>query len=519
MTSVLVPLVDTNTTIDRYIVKSVLEQLLHLTSLSVEDIVYKDPAGNAGTFRTYNGNSLKLSSADYLIVDYTVVGDDETLDVSRHNTEYPPIFNRPDLGLRIEPMHAVVEYEINITVRLQSYNRLMSWLFRLRQQLVSKAAVNTHDLQYLYAIPAEIIAYLSNVHTAINDLDTISVDDFLTDSFGAGFLLRSNLLGSRLAAVMNVLNTGVVGGYSPIPRTPTVDQDDDFAEVEFTYKIKVQRPTVLRFKYQSFIYNQIVPIDMLAKFYIRTPDPLPQYGAQTTASSAVSLVTKTMAQEPPRYIPWLYTDDLWVPKLPSPDTHPLVITPIALDPLNPTALVNLLNVTDGPSLLLDVLNRIAANDLSVNLLYASPYLVEVWEVGAVEQSLPLLISPTLDVTTSVTPELRRRHYLVVSLITDLSRVDLQSLIGQPTLLLEILQVIEPNITALDFRDADRDTHLGTTQQLVIVHNGSKVYLPSLIHVVKNLATTNLLYASRFHLPVQHHVQLTSIHTHKVKPQE
>ena len=79
--------------------------------------------------------------------------------------------------------------------------------------------------------------------------------------------------------------------------------------------------------------------------------------------------------------------------------------------------------------------------------YSSPFLVELFAVDNEERSIPLEMDEFGVISSTIDLELRKRHYLRLSLLVDLRRLPrrvLQALAKEPTWMLAIINMINPN---------------------------------------------------------------------------
>lgn len=491
MPRVNIPITQTDSTITRSVARSVVKELLHLTGIGGRPITYKQRTNQQINFTTADElKPLVLDSQNMLVVEYNEVLDPEQLNPSRARVPYGPIMSAPAYGIRLSPYHSETVMDLTITLRDTNYNSLIEWLAKLNLQSQIKSGSNLHDLEYNYNIPLSIVAYVNSMYTACTTKDSIGLSpvEFMDRYFNPGVVVRRNVDGSARSLAISVTNLSALGSFINIPDTASTEKEGSYSEVVISYRLTYAKPTSIELFFQPFVHNQFINTDGLLPHAVRTPVQAPD-----TVNPPAHLQTLDQYPNKALDVPnsvFLLNVDKWYPTTPTPHTNSIVISPFQISDTIPSLLLNLTDLL-GTNLDQDMLDLILRAEMDVVNVYASPILVEVFAVSDITKIVPITVSPTLDVETTVAIDLRARYYIRVSLVNDLSQVSLHNLMYSPTDLLQVVRYLDPTINML-VQPRPKPTNLdGRT--LYTVGGNSKVTPDSLIAVIKHIRTTNSNY--------------------------
>lgn len=454
MSKVSLPIEDGFSTITRFAVKSIIEDIKTLTGFAPKDVIWKD-GGVAHINAAQTGpksGEMQLESGDYILVDYIERFSEDNTDYRHAAGQFVPIFTNHALGLRLTPIHARSVIEMNITLRSKSYNTMQEWLQRFRLNQSIRSTHNYHNLKYNYTIPDIVIAYLYDCHHLSEQVLPYgkSKKEFFDAGFTKGLVGRSNLSGSKDALCVNVESKGVLGQFGDMPDEIERERDNAYSEITFNYKLTYDKPTHLTLDYQSIIHNQRVPAEYLKAFYRNTLPVDTQQGARTF-SGAVNTASEYYIKGFLNYADVFYDQyDRWHPSTPLKDTLTLFMGPIQIDLDDTHAIVDLNDLVDlGLSPTILAIMEMYHTD--IHNPYAAPFLVELFAVDEVVEMVPLDIDSSLVVRAKPQADIfpRQRHYLRVSMLLDISRMseDAQVLLRKdPPTALNLLQFWLPELT-------------------------------------------------------------------------
>lgn len=471
--SVVIPIDNTDNTITRPIVTTVIEQLIYNTEMpTIKDILYIPRGGVAAMGQANDVNeALKLDSDDYLQVEYSEETTDD-FDYTKYQFEYPPIFLHRALGIKVTPMHSRVNLELKITYRAKSYNALTTWLNTFRRRLTTALAMHYHDILYNYTVPNDILSYLNQCHVLSETIAGYNIDlhTFIKDHFSKdGVLVRQNLDNSVKAMAINVKNTGVLGLFTELPSVQETSREPPASTLSFTYTVSYDRVTALVMEYQLYIHNQVVDIVYLRKYHDRRFHQNPHSGNRTFTQSV-----NTVTENPYgiRAYPLNYSNlsDGWSP----PSTLPYAITdmytPVQLDLSNLHDLLdlNLLTRFGYPTWLISLMQSYSSRLCQFKDF---PIYIDAFEVNAATGQIPLTIDSNFHLMTPVVLNPRNRYYIRISILTNLLTMDFLQLRLTPELLLDFLNWIYHHLNPDDLTlDTIGDGAYVTTDSLLAALN-------------------------------------------------
>lgn len=458
MPNAILQIEDSHASITRLITESVMKQVLYYTDIHGAEIIYNEPLGhgkNAAANSNPDGPTLKLDSKDYLIVNYVERFDTGYVGAFSTADEHLLIFKDTDLGIRAKPLTALATIELEITYRSKSYNTINMWLSRFQRNKLIREPHNYHNLNYNYLIPDVMAAYIYDVYKLIQNVAPpdvpITMKDYFNQHYTKGLVTRSNLAGKNNSYAINVESKGQLGYFTSLPEQVSSDKDKLFHEVTFTYVLNYEKPTDIILEYQVFIHNQ--RIDKVYTPFFKPSDPAPDvHTGLRTFSGGVNTGTERLGWYKLE-LPDIFLDklDTFHPAMPIPRTSTMLIVPIQLDP-NDKTLVS--NIDDIPSNSYHTL----ANTLlkqwyaEATVPYASPFHLELYEVGATERSMPITMDVNGVIRTNVEMDLRKRHYLRISVLVDLtmcSSAIIRELLKNISWVRSLLLMLNPDVNLGD----------------------------------------------------------------------
>jgi len=414
---------DESITIMRPIVKSVITQLLHLFNYSsIRDIIYIPRGGHAATKQTENTiEANKLSTEEYLEVEYREDFIDSYRNPDQYQFEFPPVFSIPELGINVRPFCQRASLNIKLKYVSRSYTIIKTWQDIIKQFLLIRNPFYYHDVYYNYTIPDEILAYIRQVYELTETVAPYNrtLSEFTQTYFAKDVLsVRQNLNDSRRALAVNVKNIGCLGQMTDLPDIEETGKSPPRTSSSITYTLEFDLPTALILEYQHYIHNQKIDLQFLQHLHSPIYDGSLHAGVKTFSGVIQNLTyTKQKTLRDP-----IYTDDRWTVTTPYKNNYPILILPIKVDQLNLKFVLNLYELIkyEFPQPILDILFQF--KDIITHLNKGFLYL-ELFEVGAKETRIGLEIDSEANILTKPDLDLRKRHYFVMYLNTNLGGLD------------------------------------------------------------------------------------------------
>ena len=428
MPKVLIPLSNTDSTTTRIITKSIIEQLLFQFNVtSTDEIIYIPRASkeNAQSQQNKPNEPIRLETDELVKVEYEETFDQDNWDVTKYQLEYPSIFSEPKLGVTVTPSFFRSKLQVTVTFSSKSYDTALQWLMSFRRYLQTAAAASTINLEYTYTIPAEVLAYIVQVHTLSENVSGYGIDlkTFVTTNFAEhGLMIRSNS-NDQHRLTMTMKNTGIACIFDDIPTKIEQQKEPPVTTLSFSCTINFDRVSGIILEYQHYIHNQKVDLSIVHQFGDRRFHGDPMKGHKMFSHSIID--STDTASAPMHYdIDQIQITDGWVPKDIISGYKTFAIIPLSLNPNNLRELLNLNDLFSFGFTPLHVENIILVKE-QVTKLWNNFLLLSVHSVTDVEANLSIRLDGLGNLSSVNEGDLRARHYLVISVLHNLNQMKWQ----------------------------------------------------------------------------------------------
>lgn len=441
-------------TITRYVVKSVMEQLMFFTGITDAEIIYNEPLGygkNSAANSDPNAPALKLDAKDYFIVTYNERFDEQVIDPFSTTIEHNPIFQHSQLGVYLRPITNKANIEFNLIYRSKSYNRLAVWLSRFQRNRIVRDASNYHDIRYNYTLPDVIIAYLYDIYHLSEGVEPygLTLKEFNQLHYTKGLMSRSNISKTKNTLAINVESKHNLGRFTSLPEEISSDKDKLIHEVNFNYSLTYDKVVELLLEFQIFIHNQRID-SVYNDFFVRENYPKVTSDGERTFTGFVNTATERLDWYRVT-IDDIFLDpiDHWIPTLSKSAYSTMLLAPIQIDTNNLTLVEDIDNfpVEKFPTIVKDFMKIFYQYTTTI---YQFPYTLTLYAVDK-EEKMSVI---NMDINGHITSEndllLRKRYYLQLSLLLDLRRLPrwmLKLLCQYPQYLIDLLMRINGRFTA------------------------------------------------------------------------
>jgi hypothetical protein len=445
-------------TITRFVTEAVMKQLMHVTGIEGAEIIYNEPLGygkNAAANSRPDAPALKLDAKDYLIVTYNERFDGQAIDPLAHQEEHNYVFLHSKLGIRLRPITSRANIEFSLTYRSKSYNKLSVWLSRFQRNKVVREPHNYHSLMYNYTLPDVLGAYVYDVYHLSEAVEPygLTMKEYFARHFTQGLISRSNLSKTKNALAINVLADNNLGFFTSLPEDIESDKDKLVHEINFNYTLQYDKVVELLLEYQIYIHNQRID-KIYDKFFVGENHPQDRKQGNRTFTGFVNTATEKEGWYKVNF-PDVFFDpiDRWHPFTVSTATSTMLMSPIRIAANDLRAIENINSFPDAkfPALVKTIMMEIYE---SVCTMYGSPFVLELFAVDDETRSIPITMDATGEIRSTIDLDLRKRHYLRLSLLLDLRLLPIEMLrflCRHPDWVIYILQTINPKIAVDQLR--------------------------------------------------------------------
>ena len=479
-------------TITRSVAKSSLTQLAYFTDMQVGRIIFNERGESSKPNTANRTNSgqmdtpLELESSNVLTCRYEEVFKEDSRDPTVNTNDQPPIFDAPELGINVRPTVAKTTLRITCKLRSRSYNTMATWLSKFRMETMKRVATNTHDLNYTYTLPDELCAYLFDVHTMTQKIAPTGVNlkDWTNERYTNGLFVRSNSNDTVNKLAINVNLKGALGIFSGIPDAIETNKEKGISQVEFTYEITYDKPTLLDIEYQKFIHNQTID-PVFINLWARTPE--------LSTPAEITHLSNQFAgfKYPVQYVGYndIFFDmeDRFLPKPHRGDYSTILVAPMQIVEADLRDVINLNDLSDAVGITPDLLSELSRFSECLHIPNQTPFTVELHEVGTRKVIKQITIDSDLNLRSVEDCDLTKRYYVHITVLTDLGKLPgtvLEEYQTHPNEFVYLISLLNPEIVQVTENLADNIVTLG---------NGTFLPVSEMIAQFKKLKNTNKKY--------------------------
>lgn len=415
-----------NETVSRYIVNSIAIGLLNKFGLS-DQFRISISEKNGQPFIEADKQPLETDSR--LEISYKDEYDEKGLlhGAALYRNIYPKVFEDKKLGISIEPIYAKSLVTMEVTAVFKTRSEANYVQRRLRTMGGLPNLEDYHGLTYNYNIPTSIMSFIYDAWYMRENVEGYD-EDFETwlDAclIRGGYLKRSNLSNSvDILAIIENQNTQVALADNEMFYRE-LEESEGTWRFSFTYTFSYDQVTGAELIYPLFVHNQRIP-DIYAQAW--QPNAV-ELKPSTPAFSYLN--SKKINYFKDLYVPFKGGNrfdamDDWFPSNPLPYTGSILIAPLVVDYDDRYVLVNLYELKDYVSDF--VVETLMADRQAAVVPYEGPYFLEAFRVNEREETLTVTLEANGDVRSLTPLDLRRRHFIRISGLLDLSLLRTQSM--------------------------------------------------------------------------------------------
>lgn len=421
-------------TVRRPIIYNVVDQLSKTTKLSID---VKNLFGGDSNKVPQPGSTIDSINPESLlgsnrILSVTVEEDyDESVAYSTaiNIPEHIPFFIDNNLRVNLKPIYVTNNVLINFIYKTPSRDEALRWYNEYRMRLSKYGDINTHELEYYYAIPYPYIKLLQTIFALRENVNGLGGEfvDYLINNSSNKLTKISDLSGELQQFVVKEKQVRIFGIYDfdVYPPKPEKDDDSSTYSIKFGYKFNYQLPIGISASYPLMIHNQLLPME-----YIPDINKIKDYSDYSNLSFSNSfaalhnlenevILRKIMNVNDDKYIPIPEFDDFILSNA-YPDTHSIIIALCELD-LNDKK--NLLNLNELGDVVLDqdIINFIQTSEYPyITKLYQSIIQINLYKWNNLDETVKLTCDSNLNIRTDKDLDPTAMYRIRLSLVTNLN---------------------------------------------------------------------------------------------------
>jgi len=464
-----------------------------------------------GTTLTDSNNEVENSAAVKANIIRATVKETYTEDGIMTSVVYRPghkaLFIDSAIGLYIKPVYGTTMLEFDITINFRNRSDLMALRRRLRLSGGLPQAHVKHAVRYNYGLPDTVALFLHTTWTLRENMGGYgeTLQEYLDNHFIQGRITRSSMDGKTNRLAIDEIQTGIFGLYGDEVYYNEVEASDNVFQMTLTYKVQYEQILGLTMQYPKVIHNQPIPA-----YYDEWWQPKEVVSSMPSMPVGYPL-PKTMplilGQTPEGGGIRIDPTDEWFPTNVPYNTRSILFTPLYIEPGNENALFHIDDFTDAelPPIVKFYLETFPTQ--ITELGSGLPYYIQAFRVNEIEEEITLSISDTGHVTSVIPMDVRRRNYLRVSMMVDLSSISMEH---------SLYLCKNPNIAEGVFNLNYGEVFLNTDGWLTTTPDKSQILPTEFKKSVQRMPTTHSRYkeSSRYR---EHAVQYGSVTVHAQLP--
>ena len=320
----------------------------------------------------------------------------------------PHIYWDGDIRVYIRPAYTPVDLVINISGRFNDKESAFKWRDEIRNRVSTNRDVRIHDLTYSYLIPPECMYTLKEIHRLREAVAPYNedFDTYFQNHVTKKASVLTNMAGNSPSWGISETQARVVGWFEfeGEPEKGEKDPEHSAWDINFTYRIKYDRPSTCLIEYPLMIHNQLIS----SKFRPTAPTPTfgdHQLNYSISARALASFESSRLSF--PQGLPGICIPDFdeFLPASIPPDSLRLITALTSIDINNPFDLMDL-NDLDEYKFTPELLEFMRSEYQYIHIPGQSVINVSVYRFENMMHSNNFAVTPDLIVRLVNVPSLR-----------------------------------------------------------------------------------------------------------------
>jgi hypothetical protein len=428
MTSVVLPLPETEQSIIRPVVMSIVQDIIVNTQMPLDiQVIYPahmDVMPQPGSLLQSNSREATYEPKTRLTVEVeekygsSYIGSNV---ITR--TDMKPVFHDTKLDVFIKPIYTKSKMTLNLKYSHISRNAILQWRDNLRMRLSQTFDSFLNNIDYHYLLPYKYLDLLRLIYQYRQNIGGYSdnYNTWIGENSSNRITQVSTLVGSdpRIGIREKQIRLLALIEFDTLLGEPEKDHDGTLWTISFVYKFNYMKPIGCNMSYPLMIHNQLLPEEYIIPSLDTQVDRiLPETADQLIGSlrdfEIYRLSDRYSGKTKPLQLP--YFDDFY------PMTAPTYTTGIfhALCQITPTNLTSLLNLNHLDYIVLDpcILSYFSTEYPYLTQIYKSFYHLELYEDDILMGDQSLTVDANLDVSSTSPLDIRKRYHVRLSMIID-----------------------------------------------------------------------------------------------------
>lgn len=414
--------------------------------------------------------------------------EDRMNSIAVHRQENLPIFLDDPLEIMIKPVYAPSDITINFRYRAVDKAGAERWRNEMRARTGDEREVRDYSASYSYLIPPVFLVILAELHRMREAVAGYG-EDYQTyfDNNSTKRITRVTTQSGHVSSLAVAETQSRINGwfdFTGVPEQGSREDEGDTWTISFSFKFKFDKPIACVMHYPIIIHNQIVD----QKFRPSEPRDQGRWEKKTLAFAAsASFLNHFEASNDVRKLQvsqgyGIPNFDEFIPADMPKKTLRVVTQLTQIDPDNPTLLFNLLTDLEDLEFTPEMAAFLKSEAKFMTQPYRSIFQLTLFRDHDIMGGMPLLASPTLDLTTVEPMELRSYYHTRLSIVTDLRILPTEALDRareHGKAVIDIIKTLDPTVTSPELIDdyyiprKELDKALDDLDSWQLINNGKE----------------------------------------------
>ena len=179
-----------------------------------------------------------------------------------NNRDGRPIFLDKKLSFGMYPVYKNTEIAINFSIRFPNRELSRKWLNFINNKIEQYKQAHIHDLDYGYNIPPVCLFVLREVHRLREETKPYDEDlsTYFSNNCSQNITKVVNQAGKNPIYAVAETQTRILGffDFDTAPDKGNKENETEATTVEFTYTVRIDKPTDILLIYPISVHNQLL---------------------------------------------------------------------------------------------------------------------------------------------------------------------------------------------------------------------------------------------------------------------
>ena len=430
MPRVVIPYSNTNWTIDRPLILSVVKDISEIMRVSSKTPIsfYGDENKSAQLGSTIGDIGIGDNLWPYderLFIEVTEQIDQEQIYNSIiSGKDHCPVFLDENLEVEIKPVYKYSKVTITVKYRVTDKNKALMWQRDLAVRASMLRSLNVHTVEIGYGIPNEFLSVIEEIHRLRESVAGYgeTLGEYFINNLNSNTSFVTALDGQDGVWLTKERQSGIQGyfDFPMVPDKPEKEGEHDVYIATSTYNFEYRRPTHAHIQYPLMVHQQLIDTPFRPDSKMKGLYDKPHYFSQR--DEALFYFSSDKRRNYVRDYQGIRIPDIddFVIKNQKITTVNVFTAMVAITAQDRKFLLNLKDIGDF-NLTADIIKFLSSSEYAfVTKAYQSIIQLDLWIDNDLAKPGSITVDSDLNVYASYDLDLRCVYHLQMSLVTNIS---------------------------------------------------------------------------------------------------